>query len=95
MAVYLVTWNLNKEGAHYSAARKKFLDGFTGLDAAYAGKNLDTVAFVSTSGSATDLYNHLVKGIDANDRLFVVQVFPGSYYGWLDDTVVKWLNARR
>lgn len=94
MSVYLVTWNLNKEGQHYSAARTKFLTGFTGLDSSYAGKTLDTVALVNTPSTAIQLYNHLVKNLDTNDRLFVTKIFKGMYHGWLDLPVVNWLTAR-
>lgn len=92
--VYVVTWNLNKEGIHYAAARAKFLSGFTGLDCCYAGSTMDTVVFVNTSSTAVQLYNHLVKNMDSNDRLFVAQISKGSYYGWLDQSVSNWLVAR-
>ena len=94
MAVYLVTWNINKAGIVYTPARDKFLSGFKGLDAIYAGGTLDTVVFVSTPLSISMLYNRLGKNLDKNDRLMVTQVFKNGYIGWLDQKVVNWLKSR-
>lgn len=94
MAVYLVTWNINKAGIVYTPARDKFISGFKGLDAVYAGGTLDTVVFVSTSLSISMLYNRLCKNLDSNDRLMVTQVFKNGYIGWLDQKVVNWLKSR-
>ena len=91
--VYLVTWNINKAGAFYTPARNRFITGFKGLDAIYAG-NLDTVVLVSTTLSAILLYNRLTRNLDKNDRIMVSRVVPGGYTGWVDSKVVAWLKAR-
>lgn len=94
MAVYLVTWNINKAGSLYTSARDKFLSGFNGLDVTYAGETLDTVVFVSTTLPINTLYDRLVKNLDENDRLMLNQVFKNCYAGFLDVKVISWLNAR-
>lgn len=94
MAVYLVTWNINKAGSLYTPARDKFLSGFSGLDVTYVGDTLDTIVFVSTALPINTLYNRLAKNLDGNDRLLLNQVFKNCYMGYLDKKVADWLNTR-
>lgn len=94
MAIYLVTWNLNKEGTHYAQARQNFLNRFAGLDCKYAGARLDTVIFVNTTSNATQLYNYLAPALDKNDRIYVGRVDKADSYYWLDQDTVNWIAAR-
>lgn len=96
MAVYLVTWDLNKEKANYALAREKFLKGFVNLDVNYDSM-LDSVRFVSTSWTATQLCDHLKANMDSNDRIVVTKMNRS-----LDDTqgaittdLWHWMDARR
>jgi hypothetical protein len=93
MAVYLVTWDLNKEKPNYAEARKQFIAHLE----RYENKKdagLDSVRFVSANLSAEQLSEDLRKKLDDNDRIIVTKLMSGSYYGWLSQDVWDWINAR-
>lgn len=92
MSVYLITWNINKAGTEYSQQREKFLSGFNNLDWIHES-NLDTVAFLNTTYSAAQIYAHLGKNLDNNDRLFVTEIGK-DHRGWLNMEVVNWFKGR-
>jgi hypothetical protein len=94
MSLYIVTWNLNKEGANYNRTRELFLRGFAGLDCRYAGTRLDTVVLVSTGLTASQLYDRLIAPLDTNDRIFISRMDPSDHRGYLDQETADWLNAR-
>jgi len=93
MAVYLVTWDLNKEKPNYAEARKQFIAHVE----RYENKKdagLDSVRFVSTNLTADQLSDDLRKKLDSNDRIIVTKLVSGNHQGWLDKTVWDWINAR-
>lgn len=93
MAVYLVTWNINRDKSNYSAVRAAFLKGMD----AYENKQdsgLETVRFLSTTENADAITNRLRKNLDDNDRLFVANVNNGQHQGWLEQETWNWINAR-
>lgn len=92
MSVYLVTWNINKARSNYTERRDKFLVGFNNLDW-IRESNLDTVAFLNTTSNATEIYNHLLKNLDGNDRLFVTEIVQDRM-GLLNKEVADWLKNR-
>lgn len=94
MPVYLVTWNLNKEGAAYDKARQRFVGRLGGYQNAYDGKRLDTVCFISTPRPVDDIYNDLGQALDQNDRLVITRIEQGSFLGWLSADMAGWINAR-
>ena len=93
MSVYLVTWNLNKEGAAYSQARDAFLRQL-GTYENTKDDALETVRFVSTSSTASTVSDHLRQKLDDNDRLFVTKLDRGNHQGWLSKSTWEWINAR-
>ena len=93
MSVFVVTWNLNKEGAAYSAARTRFLQQLSGFSY-QTDPNLESVAWVSTTLNATQVRDHLRAGMDDNDRLFVSKLNSGEYQGWLQQNVWEWIRQR-
>jgi hypothetical protein len=93
MAVYVVTWNLNREKPNYHTARQRFVDHLNTLEN-QADRYLDSVRFISTASSAANLEAYLRQMMDANDRLMVSMLRPGEYAGWLDRTVGTWIAAR-
>lgn len=93
MSVFVVTWNLNKEGASYDAARTKFFEQLARCDYNYSSK-LETTAFVSTASDVDELYRFLKEAVDDNDRLFVSKMHSSCHKGWLDKTQWEWINAR-
>ncbi|MFZ3023121.1 MULTISPECIES: hypothetical protein [Pseudomonadaceae] len=93
MAVYIVTWNLNKERGNYDAARREFLQCLEHYDNT-KDSGLESVRWVSTTRSVNDVEADLRTKLDANDRIFVSQVTNGNHQGWLDKQVWDWINAR-
>lgn len=94
MAVYLVTWDLNKEGRAYAETSAKLharLDTLTTIK----DVDLDSVRFVSTEKSAQELYNYIEQGVlDANDKIVVSRMRSGEYHGFLAKDVWPWIAER-
>lgn len=93
MAVYVVTWNLNKEGAAYSTARTAFLKHLGKYDNTL-DSSLETVRWISTNESADQVSDYLRQKLDDDDRLFVSKVVSGTHEGWLQNSVWTWIYAR-
>jgi len=93
MAIYIVTWNLNREGDNYPAARAAFIEQLE-RHTHVADSGLESVRFVSSSLSAEDLYLDLQPKIDDDDRVFVVQLASSKIAGQLEDDVIDWIEAR-
>lgn len=93
MAVFVVTWNINKERSSYALARQQFLSSFEKYETIYDSA-LETVRWVSTNITAQQLETDLQRTLDQNDRIFVSQVFGGTYYGWLPNEIWNWIQAR-
>lgn len=93
MAVFVVTWNLNKERANYAQARKDFVAHLE-QHANVGDSNLESVRWISTTYSADQLCDDLRTKMDKNDRIFVSQVVSGTHQGWLDQTTWDWINSK-
>jgi len=93
MAVYIVTWNLNKEKSNYSAARTAFIQQLETYPNK-ADSGLESVRFIETHQTASQIQDFLKQKLDSNDRLFVTKLVTGNYSGWLNKDVWEWINAR-
>jgi hypothetical protein len=93
MAVYVVTWDLNKEKPNYAEAHKQFIAHLERYDNT-KDPGLDSVRFVSTNLSASELSEDLRKKLDNNDQIIVTKLVSGNYAGWLNKSVWDWINAR-
>jgi hypothetical protein len=93
MAVYVVTWNINKAGTAYDEARAAFLKHLERYDNV-KDDSLETVRWVSTTIAAGQLSDDLRQKLDDNDRLFVSQLFADRYAGWLAKSVWEWIRVR-
>lgn len=93
MAVYVVTWNLNRERSNYDAARRQFIQHLERYPNAQDG-GLESVRWVQSSGTAQQLSDDLRQKLDNNDRIFVSKLNAGQYAGWLNKDVGNWINAR-
>jgi hypothetical protein len=91
MAVYLVTWDLNKESDYKNTSKELHAH----LDRLETIKHpgLDSVRFVSTSKSAKELIEYLGPVLDADDKIVATQM-KDSYWGWVSKTVWEWIAAR-
>lgn len=93
MAVYMVTWNLNKERGNYAQARQAFiqhLDRYQNV----SDPGLESVRWVNSSATAFQVSDDLRLKLDLNDRIFVTKVNTGEHQGWLNNDVWEWINAR-
>jgi len=93
MAVYLVTWDLNREKPNYTRARDEFvaaLEKFSYIK----DTGLDSVRFIDTDWNPTQIREYLYKWMDENDRLVVTRMRSGEKDGWLSRLVWDWINAR-
>lgn len=93
MAVYVLTWNLNKEGRHYSEAREALLQLLAAYDCLMDDK-LETVAFISTDEDAEDISEHVADAFDDNDRYFVTRIHSNDYQGQLTSDMWGWISDR-
>ncbi len=93
MAVYVVTWNLNKERSNYDAARRALLQHLERYDHT-TDAGLESVRWISTTYTANQVLEDLRSKLDANDRIFLSQVAGGNHQGWLSQKVWDWINAR-
>lgn len=93
MAVYVVTWNINKERANYNQARDAFIKELETFENK-KDSGLETVRFISTGSTAQAVSDKLQKKLDSNDKLFVSQINNGQYYGWLNKDVWDWISSR-
>ncbi len=91
--IYLITWDLNSEGAAYSSTSKHLHDR---LDKLKTIKHplLDSVRFVSTEMSARALYDYIDEGniLDSNDKIVVTRMRRGEYWGVVSEKVWEWIE---
>ncbi len=93
MAVYLVTWDLNRAKPNYAQARQTFIDHLSRYEH-IKDQGLDSVWFINSSASADSIDTDLRTRMDGNDRLIVTRLMQGQHQGWLQEDVWKWINAR-
>ena len=93
MAVYVITWNINKERSNYNAAREAFVAHLEKLENK-RDQGLETVRFVSTTSTPNEIDAYLRQKLDNDDRLFVSRLNAGQHQGWLTKEVWDWINAR-
>jgi len=92
MAVFVVTWNLNREGANYDARRTALLNQIGRYQNA-SDPGLESVRWVAAD-TAEKLCGDLMQRLDKNDRIFVCQLHRGAYQGFLSQPVWDWINPR-
>ncbi len=85
MAVFLVSYDLNKQGQNYTNLINaiKTYDGYI--------ECLRSQWLISTNKNIDTIYNHLKSKIDNNDLLLITRVVK-PYYGFLPKKVIDWLN---
>jgi hypothetical protein len=85
MSVYCVAYDLNNPGQNYSELYRELRNssGFW--------HELESIWLISTFENAQQLSNRLLKHIDQNDRLLVLNV-NRDFQGWLPNDAWTWLN---
>lgn len=92
MAVYVITWNINKERQNYDTARRAFIQHLEHYDN-IKDSGLESVRWISTASTATQVYQDLMSKLDKNDRLFVSLMASGTHQGWLSQQTWNWIDA--
>lgn len=86
--VYIITYDLRKAGQNYDALYKKIISlGQT----CHAMQNL---WLLDTNYSVSVVCDNLRSVVDQNDYIFTAQLFRGSYYGYMSNEAIDWLNRR-
>lgn len=93
MAVFVVTWNLNKERTNYSSARNEFIKHLERYDN-IGDPGLESVRFISTGSTAAQISTYLRQKLDNNDNIFVSKINRYEKQGWLKKNVWDWINIR-
>ena len=87
MAVFCVSYDLNKAGQNYEAL-------WAELKRTQYNHILDSTWLVSTTESVNQLRDRLRKHVDQNDHIFISKVNAGQYDGWMPQTVWDWITPR-
>lgn len=85
--ILLITYDLNKPGQDYTALYKEIKKAGTWWH------HLDSTWIISTNLSPNEWQKRLMKHIDKNDNLLVIEVCK-NYQGWLPEKAWKWLHER-
>lgn len=87
MPVFCISYDLNKTDKNYDGLYDEMKR--TGTWAHL----LDSTWCVSTQESLADLYYRIRSRMDENDFVFISQLNPNEYVGWLPQEVVDWLRS--
>lgn len=81
-----ISYDLNKAGQNYSDLYDtiKSAPGYI--------RAMDSYWFISTRESVSSWADRLMKAIDKNDYVFVVDITGQSQQGWMKKTVWEWLE---
>jgi hypothetical protein len=93
MAVYLVAWHMNKERPNYAEAHEAFVAHISGYMQIWDDR-YETMRFVSSSLTASEVNDDLRTKLEPDDRLFVTKVTKGDYAGFLDPAVWHFIDIR-
>lgn len=93
MAVYMVFWKIAEGRRSHDSAQRNFLDHLERYDHVQ-DKEWGSVRWISTSGTADQLHSDLFKKLNSGDRLFITKLVTGSYQGWVNSQVSKWIDSR-
>lgn len=87
MALYLVTYELNRPGMFHPALFKRI------ETAGNAWHAMNATWFVQTALSASQLAGRIKEALDANDKLVVCKVTPDAAWAALKYGESEWLKS--
>lgn len=87
MALYLVTYDLNRPGQDY----QELYDRIKQCGNAWHG--MQNTWFVETTKSAAQIRDHVGPALDRGDKLFVSRVQEAAWQGFADDGT-SWIRAK-
>ena len=86
MAVYVVSYDLNKTG-------QKYKDLFEELEKSPGWcREVDSTWLISTTETAEQLWQRISPSFDANDRCMIVNA-TRPFAGWLSEPTWEWIRA--
>lgn len=86
--IYALTYDLNKTGQDYDSLYKKIMS----LGETF--HPLQNLWLLDTTTSADNVMDQIKSVMDANDSVFVAQLYKGSYSAWMSLDAHKWLDNR-
>ncbi|MEZ0505499.1 hypothetical protein ACAW49_09560 [Pseudomonas sp. Env-44] len=93
MSVFMVTWNLNREGDRYNEARRLFIQNLERYDNT-KDSGLESVRWINSGATAQQISDDLSTKVDGNDHLVIIKMNRGEFYGWLAKETWAWIEAR-
>lgn len=84
----LISYDLNQPGQDYAGLHDEIKKADTWWH------HLESTWIISTSQSPEQWATRLLKHLDDDDSLFVVEICD-NYQGWLPDRAWKWLAKRK
>lgn len=87
MAVFTVSYDLNKQGQNYEAL-------WAELKRTQYNHILDSTWLISTSETPRQISDRLQKHIDQNDHIIISKINAGEYAGWMPKNVWTWIEER-
>ncbi|KNY21703.1 hypothetical protein AKJ13_15835 [Methylobacterium sp. ARG-1] len=92
MATYIIGYDLNREGANYSARNKALTDRIKELFPTY-WHHLDSTWLVVSSYTAVQIRDDLGRFLDNNDELFVGTVGAPAAWKGFSQRGSSWLKS--
>lgn len=86
--VYAVTYDLNATGQDYDALYRQI------RSLGQTNHALQNLWLLSTTYTADQVRDHIRRVIDANDFVFVAQLYRGSYSAWMPVTSHDWIEGK-
>ena len=87
MAVFTISYDLNKQGQNYEAI-------WAELKRTEYNHIMDSTWLISTSENVSQIQDRVKKHLDANDRLLISKLNRGEYNGWLTNDQWAWIRER-
>ena len=89
MAVYMITYDLNKAGQNYDKVIEAIKDASCGIWCTYWKSSY----LIKSSLSVQQVSDKITPHLDSNDRLLVIEV-KKNYQGWLEESQWKYINEK-
>ena len=87
MAVFTVSYDLNKSGQNYEAL-------WAELKRTQYNHILDSTWLISTTETVEQISDRLRKHMDQNDHVIISRLNAGQYNGWMPKDVWEWIRTR-
>ena len=86
--VYMITYDLNKQGQDYENVIQAIKDASTGVWCTYWKSSF---LIKSNLQTANEVFNKIQPYLDSNDTLLVIEV-KNNKQGWLNEKQWKYIN---